>query len=36
MNFSRYSSVWLECLLWEQEVAGSNPAISTKLISYEI
>ena len=25
MLFSESSSVWLECVLWEYEVAGSNP-----------
>ena len=29
------SSAWLECLLWEQEVAGSNPATPTKAGSFK-
>ena len=28
-------SVWLERLLWEQDVAGSNPVTPTKLHRYE-
>ena len=27
---SRCNSVWLECLLWEQDAAGSSPVTSTK------
>ena len=30
MNISRCNSVWLECLLWEQDAAGSSPVTSTK------
>ena len=26
---SRCNSVWLECLLWEQDAAGSSPVTST-------
>lgn len=24
-----HSSVWLECLVWDQEVAGLNPVVPT-------
>ena len=29
LHISRCNSVWLECLLWEQDAAGSSPVTST-------
>ena len=31
---TRCNSVWLECLLWEQDAAGSSPVTSTIDCSY--
>ena len=29
LHITRCNSVWLECLLWEQDAAGSSPVTST-------
>ena len=34
LHISRCNSVWLECLLWEQDAAGSSPVTSTIYCSY--
>ena len=31
LHISRCNSVWLECLLWEQDAAGSSPVTSTNV-----
>lgn len=33
--FSEISSVWLERLLWEQNVGGSNPSSPTSEVLYD-